>query len=303
MEPILVIGSSNTDMVVKTSRFPVPGQTVMGGEFFMFSGGKGANQAVAAVRMGATVILLSKIGNDIFGQRAMEEYKKEGLVTDFITKDNGAASGVALILVNEAAENEIVVAPGANELLSIADIDAAAIVLATADIVLLQLEIPLPAVLHAAEKAQAAGARVILNPAPACALPASLLQLLYLITPNETEASMLTGIEVTDMAGAAMAAEALLATGVQNVIITMGAKGAYFSNYYLQLMVEAPVVSPVDTTAAGDVFNGVLAVALAEGREWEPAIRMACAAAAMSVTRMGAQASMPRREELNAFFS
>jgi len=303
MQPILVVGSSNTDMVVKTSQFPLPGQTLLGGSFFMFSGGKGANQAVAAVRMGGTVILFTKLGNDIFGQRALAEYKKEGLVTDFITTDGAAASGVALIIVNEAGENEIVVAPGANDLLSVADIDVADKMITMAGIVLLQLEIPLDTVFYAAEKASAAGARVILNPAPACQLPAALMPLLYLITPNETEASLLTGITVTDMATAASAAETLLATGVQNVIITMGAQGAYFSNRYLQLMIEAPVVTAVDSTAAGDVFNGVLAVALAEGKEWEPAIRMACAAAAMAVTRMGAQASMPTREELNAFLS
>ncbi len=301
MNNLVVIGSSNTDMVVKTSQFPLPGQTLLGGEFFMFSGGKGANQAVAAARMGAAVTLVCKTGNDIFGRRAADEYTKEGINTMYITQDPAKASGAALILVDSNAENEIVVAPGANELLAAADIEAAAGAIEAASVVLLQLEIPVSTVMFAAKKAFAAGKKVILNPAPACTLPPEIFSCLYLVTPNETEAELLTGIKVHNKESAAAAAAILLKAGVQNVIITLGAQGAYFRNSNSEFMVKAPVVQAVDTTAAGDVFNGVLAVAIIEGSDWETAIATACSAAALSVTKMGAQASMPYRQELNAF--
>lgn len=298
MSSIIVIGSSNTDMVVRTSKFPAPGETIMGGEFFMFSGGKGANQAVAAARMGGTVVFIGKTGNDIFGLRAMEELRKEGINTMYTGTAGGMASGTALILVDEKGENEIVVAPGANDLLRPADITTAAHLLVPHNVVLLQLEIPLETVLHTAQAAFAAGARVILNPAPARALPAALLSCLYLLTPNETEAQLLTGVKVTDRHSAKAAAAILLKAGVQQVIITMGAQGAFFTNGTDELMIPAPSVKAVDSTAAGDVFNGVLATAVAAGEDWPAAIGRACKAAAISVTRMGAQASMPYLQEL-----
>jgi len=301
MSKLVVIGSSNTDMVVKTRAFPVPGETILGGEFFMFSGGKGANQAVAAARMGAEVILVCNTGNDIFGNRAIEEFKNENIVTDYITQVPGTASGVALILVDAHAENEIVVAPGANETLGENSIARAEKALADASIVLLQLEIPVSTVVFAAKKGFEAGAKVILNPAPACTLPADIFPFLYLLTPNETEAEILTGIKVTDQASASAAAGVLLQAGVQHVIITMGAQGAFFRNNSLEMMVKAPAVKAVDTTAAGDVFNGVLAVEINSGQDWATAIGTACTAAAISVTRMGAQASMPYRSEVAGF--
>ena len=299
MSSIIVIGSSNTDMVIRTGKFPAPGETIMGGEFFMFSGGKGANQAVAATRMGGRVVFIGKTGNDIFGRRAMEELRKEGINTDYTSMDDARASGTAMILVDEKGENEIVVAPGANDTLTEADIAKAANLMTTGTIVLLQLEIPVNTVLYAAQKGFAAGARVILNPAPARPLPAAIFPCLYLITPNETEAALLTGIRVTDRDSAKIAAAVLLKAGVQQVIITMGAQGAFFTDGTKELMIETPQVRAVDSTAAGDVFNGVLATAITAGVDWEPAMATACKAAALSVTRMGAQASMPYRKEVD----
>ncbi|HRH51174.1 MAG TPA: ribokinase [Panacibacter sp.] len=299
MSKIIVIGSSNTDMVVKTNKFPVPGETILGGEFFMFSGGKGANQAVAAARMGSEVTLICKTGNDIFGQRAIEEFKKEGIITTYIGTDLQKASGTALILVDEKGENEIVVAPGANNVLTELDIEAANDAIENAELILLQLEIPVASVLYAAKKGFELGKKVILNPAPAQQLPGELFAYLYLVTPNETEAEILTGIKVTDRKTAADAAEKLLNMGVQNAIITMGAEGAFFKNKDLEMLVPSPKVNAVDTTAAGDVFNGVLASGITSGKDWQAAISTACKAASISVTRMGAQASMPYLHEVN----
>jgi ribokinase len=298
MPKIVVIGSSNTDMVVKTDTFPVPGQTIMGGEFFMFSGGKGANQAVAAARMGNEVIFICKTGDDIFGRRAIDEFTKEGINTSYIVMDSVKASGTALILVNGTGENEIVVASGANETLAEQHIEAAIHEIALSDIVLLQLEIPMATVLYAAKNAHSLGRKVILNPAPAQALPNELFDYLFLITPNETEASLLTGISVVGIDSAKKGAACLLDKGVKNVIITLGAQGALLKNNELEVLVKAPVVNAVDTTAAGDTFNGVLAGEITRGIGWESAIQTACKAAAISVTRMGAQASMPYRKEL-----
>lgn len=296
MPRILVIGSSNTDMVVKTTRFPQPGETIIGGDFFLFPGGKGANQAVAAARMGGEVDLIAKVGQDVFGQQAIEGFAHEGINVAYVLSDPKLASGVALITVDASGENEIVVAPGANAALRPIDLDDLAF--ANADLVLTQLETPLDTVLQAAKKAQALHKKFVLNPAPAQDLPAELYPLLYLITPNETEASLLTGIPLDDDDALPLVAEVLLQKGVKNVIITLGAKGAYFQNVNQTFLIPAPKVQAVDTTAAGDVFNGALAVALAEGLDWREAIELACQAGAIAVTRMGAQASAPFREEL-----
>lgn len=298
MSKIFVAGSANTDMVVKTDRFPSPGETLLGGEFFMFSGGKGANQAVAAARLGAGVVFIGKTGDDVFGRRMTDELRGEHIDTTFLSADPTAASGTALILVDGKGENEIVVAPGANNRLMPVDVDKAIPVMSPDDILLVQLETPLETVSYAIQKAKEKAMRAILNPAPAQALPDWLLEGLFLITPNETEAFLLTGIDVKDDASAMKAAGFLLQKGVQQVIITLGAKGALFVSPHTHAFVPAPVVNAVDTTAAGDVFNGALAAALAEGLDWIPAIMQACRAASVSVTRMGAQASMPFRAEL-----
>jgi ribokinase len=299
MPNILVIGSSNTDMVVKTERFPQPGETIIGGQFFMFPGGKGANQAVAAARLGGQVQFICKVGNDIFGQQALAGFQKENIDTRYaLTDTSGAASGVALITVNEQGENEIVVASGTNNLLTPAELDNAQAAFELANLILIQLETLLETVEYAIKKGAALGKKVILNPAPAQALSADIYQHLYLITPNETEAELLTGIAVHDVDDAARAATALLDRGVQHVVITLGARGAFFKTATEQLLMPAPLAEVVDTTAAGDVFNGALTVALSEGRDWATALRFACQAAAISVSRMGAQASAPYRNEV-----
>jgi ribokinase len=298
MANILVIGSANTDMVVKTDRFPQPGETVLGGQFFMFPGGKGANQAVAAARMGGHVVLVGKVGRDIFGEQTRQGLQAEGIDTQHFGTHDTAASGVALITVDARGENEIVVASGANATVTGLDIKAAEAAFAAADLVLVQLEIPIEAIEVAADMAAAAGKKLMLNPAPAQLLSDALLARLYLITPNETEAAILTDIELDSDEALPRMAEALLQKGVQNVLITLGARGAYFQNADRQYWAKAPRVEAVDTTAAGDVFNGALAVALAEGLDWEAALDLACRAGAISVTRMGAQASAPYRNEV-----
>jgi ribokinase len=298
MASVLVIGSSNTDMVVKVDRFPQPGETLLGGEFLMFPGGKGANQAVAAARLGANVTFVCRVGDDLFGMKALKGFRDEGINTEYAVTDSGNASGVALITVNRQGENEIVVAPGANAKLPIQDIEQCTRAFAEADVILTQLEVPLPVVEYVCSQCTRLNKRVILNPAPARALPDSLLGGLFLITPNETEAAMLSGVIIRTERDLSSAAQSLLSKGVQNVIITLGAQGAYFRNEREELQVPAPAVTAVDTTAAGDVFNGALAVALAGGKAWKPAIEFAIRAASLSVTRMGAQSSAPYLREI-----
>jgi len=298
MNQIVVIGSSNTDMVVKTGRFPRPGETLLGGEFFMFPGGKGANQAVAAARLGGHVTFISKVGNDLFGRQALEGFRKENIDVQYIIPDNTTASGVALITVNGDGENTIVVAPGANNHLTAEDMIRFTPAFRAADIILMQLEIPMKTVDQAITIAGKMDKKIILNPAPAQAISSEMLKKLFLITPNETEAELLTGTEVKDLSSAEKAASCLLDSGVQNVIITLGAQGAFFKSKSQQFLIPSPVVVPLDTTAAGDVFNGAIAVALSESLEWPPAIDFACRAASLSVTRMGAQSSAPYRNEL-----
>lgn len=294
---IVVVGSANTDMVVMSKSLPVPGETIMGGQFFMNAGGKGANQAVAAARLGGAVTLIAKVGNDIFGKQTLESLHKENINTDFVFIDDQTPSGTALIMVNEHGENCIVVAPGANANLLPADILTIQNI-NEAEIILMQLEIPMSTIEAVAKEAKNNNQKVIINPAPAQALNDELLNGLFLVTPNETEASLLTGIKVEDYNTAAQAAAVLLKQGVQNVIITMGKLGAYFQNADLNFKIPAPVVKAVDTTAAGDTFSGAIAVAINEKMNWENAIRFAIEAASISVTRKGAQSSVPYRQEL-----
>ncbi|GAB3176456.1 ribokinase [Telluribacter humicola] len=294
---ILLIGSSNTDMVVKTQKLPAPGETVIGGTFLMNPGGKGANQAVAAARLGASVRLVAKVGNDLFGEQAVEGFRKEGIDTAAIVKDDGP-SGVALITVDDQGENCIVVAPGANGNLQPDEVEAAIDACSPNDIVLLQLEIPLATVEYAIRRSAQRGLRVILNPAPAQRLATDLLSHLYLITPNETEAELLTGIPVTEES-VGKAARALQDMGVSHVVITLGARGAYILSGEFEGIVEGVAVKAIDSTAAGDCFNGALAVGLAEGVSLRDSVAFACKAAALSVTRLGAQSSMPYRHEVS----
>lgn len=264
----------------------------------MNAGGKGANQAVAAARLGGNVILVAKVGNDIFGAQTIESLKRENINTDFVFVDKTAPSGTALIMVNEEGENCIVVAPGANANLLPADIETVKNI-AEAAIILMQLEIPMVTIKVVAGIAKTNGQQLIINPAPAQPLDDELLNGLFLITPNETEAGLLTGITVTDETDASRAANVFLSKGVQNVVITLGKQGAWFQNKNVQLKIEAPVVQAMDTTAAGDTFSGALTVALTENMDWHHAVQFAVKAASISVTRMGAQASVPYRKEIS----
>ncbi len=298
MTKITIIGSSNTDMVIKSGHLPAPGETVLGGDFFMNPGGKGANQAVAAARLGGEVHFVCKVGKDVFGETALQQFKQDGIHTRFVTQDPLAPSGIALINVDAKGENCITVASGANNCLSKGDIDAASEIFEAGDFVLTQLETPLETVVYAAKIAAKKGLKVVLNPAPAAELPAELFAHLYAITPNETEAEFLTGIPVNDLLSAEKAANILLHKGVQHVIITLGAEGALYKTAYETEHIPVAKVEAKDTTAAGDCFNGALVVGLSEGMSWTEAITFACKAACISVTRLGAQASMPRLEEL-----
>jgi ribokinase len=298
MKRIVVIGSCNTDMVIKTDRLPTPGETVLGGTFLMNAGGKGANQAVTAARQGGQVTFISKTGNDVFGKQSVELYNAEGINTDFIFSDPKNPSGVALITVDSHGENCIVVASGANGSLSKADIESAREEIGRASFVLMQLEIPIETVEYAAEVARNKGVSVILNPAPARNLSEKLLKCLYVITPNEHEAEMLSGIKVTDWASAKKAADIISAKGVSNVVITMGAQGAFVKEADQYFTVEATRVIAIDTTAAGDSFSGSFCVGLAEGKTIKEAVQVATRVAAITVTRMGAQSSIPYRNEV-----
>ena len=298
---ILVVGSSNTDMVIKAAHLPRPGETILGGTFFMNPGGKGANQAVAIARLGGPVTFICKTGSDIFGHQSQQLFEEEGINTSYVFSDSGNPSGVALITVDEKAENCIVVASGANANLLPSDLEKAEEAIERADLVLMQLEVPMETVCFVADIAWQKGKKVILNPAPAHPLPADLLRHLYLITPNETEAEMITGVKITDESSAGEAARALSGMGVQHVIITLGSKGALIYSNGKAEMVPALKVEAVDTTAAGDVFNGALTVALSEGRSLKEAARFACKASAISVTRVGAQSSAPYMNEVDIF--
>lgn len=298
MAKILVVGSSNTDMVVKSAHLPLPGETVLGGQFFSFAGGKGANQAVAAAKLGGEVIFLVKVGNDALGKSAVEGFKKEGIDVSHIIIDPESHSGVALIMVEDSGENCISVASGANGKFTKSDINDASELIEKADFVLVQLEIPLEAVTALVDIAFSNGVPVILNPAPAQPLSDELISKLFIITPNETEAELLTGVKVTDEASAVKAAKILLGKGAKLVIITLGAKGAFLLSGQEEILIPSFAVNAVDTTAAGDTFNGALTVALAEGMKINDAIRFANQAAAISVTRMGAQSSQPYRSEI-----
>lgn len=301
MKPsIVIVGSSNTDMVIKADHLPAPGETILGGTFFMTQGGKGANQAVAAARLNGQVTFIAKIGADVFGKQSMQLYNNDRIDTTYITIDETKPSGVALINVDDNGENCIAVAPGANATLTVDDIHRAQTVLENASIILMQLEIPLLTVDHVANLAASRHIKLVLNPAPACKLSDTLLRKISIITPNEKEAEMLTGIKISDIDSAKEAAQILSQKGIETVIVTMGSEGALILHNDVFEVVPAAKVKAVDTTAAGDVFNGALVVAISEGKDVIPAVQFANAAAAISVTRLGAQASAPYRDEVDA---
>ena len=297
---IVVVGSCNTDMVINMERLPLPGETLLGGKFFMNAGGKGANQAVAAARLGGKVNFVAKVGNDPFGIRSIDQYKAEGIGTKHVVVDKEHPSGVALILVDAHGENSIAVASGANAHLLPEDIDQAKGTIEDCDILLMQLETPMETIEHAAQMAKRAGGKVILNPAPAHSLPESLLANLYMLIANETEAEYISGTRITDMDSVARAADIICHRGVENVVITLGSKGAFIKERDTYHQVPALKVKAVDATAAGDTFCGAVCVALAEGRGIIEAVTFANRAAAVTVTRMGAQSSLPYRREVES---
>jgi len=291
---ILVIGSSNTDMTIKASRIPVPGETILGGDFKIGPGGKGANQAVAAARLGGDVTFVCKVGRDLFGENAVRGYQKEGIDTTHILYSE-KPSGVALIMVDDSGENIISVAPGANGQITVDDIRGIRQVISDADYLILQLEIPVDAVVEAAKIAHDAGVYVILNPAPAAKLPEEIFRYLSMITPNQTEAALMTGVE-SDIKASMTALSAL---GVQNIIMTLGSKGSAIWNGTDYEIVPAQKVNAVDATAAGDTFCGALCVALSEGLDNKQAAEFATKASALTVQKIGAQESIPYRKDIN----
>lgn len=296
-QKILVIGSSNTDMTVKTQTLPRPGETLIGGEFKMGAGGKGANQAVAARRLGGDVTFVCKVGRDLFGDNSIKGYEREGLDTSRILRSD-KPSGVALIMVDAKGENCISVASGANSDITEADIDSVSDLIREASLLVLQLEMPTPCVLKAAKLAFESGVKVLLNPAPACALPDEIFRYIYLMTPNQTESEFFTGVPVHDEESAAKAAEVLRGRGVKDVIMTMGSKGSMAFTEEGVFFTPARKVQAVDTTAAGDTFCGALAVAIVEGKSLKEAAGFATAASALTVQKMGAQESLPYRNEV-----
>ena len=300
---IAVVGSSNMDLVVKSKRIPATGETILGGDFIMAPGGKGANQAVAAAKLGARVFFIAKLGDDIFGSQSLNNFKKEGVNTRYVLQTKDAPSGVALIMVDDDGNNVIVVAPGANNNLTPEDVKEAESDIALSGALVAQLEVPIETIEFAAGLANKSNVPFILDPAPAQQLSEQLLKMVDVLTPNETEAHILTGIEVKDADSAGAAAQKLLECGVKNVILTMGASGYLTVSGEGTEFVEARKVTAVDSTAAGDAFTGSLAVGLARGQSLSEAALFANNVAAVSVTKMGAQPSMPTVQEVEAFIN
>jgi ribokinase len=298
---LVVVGSSNTDLVINVTRIPEIGETVLGGKSTIVFGGKGANQAVAAKRAGSTIAFITKVGKDLFGDNMVSHFKNEGFALETILIDPIHPTGIAQILVSEKGENSIAVAPGANMNLTKEDIRVLQQIIEKAKIVLVQLEIPIETVAFITEIAFKSGTKVILNPAPAQKLSKEILQKTWLITPNETEVELLTGIKVFDLKSAENAGQILLKSGVENVIITLGARGSLLCTSKNSKHFRAFHEKAIDTTAAGDAFNGVLAAQLAQDKDLHKAIHFATAAAAISVTRNGAQTSIPTLKEIEDY--
>lgn len=295
---ILVVGSANMDLVVTTDHFPQPGETVFGKKFGMFPGGKGANQAVACAKLGGLTYFIGKMGNDVFQEKLVQNMKNDGVNLEHLFVDKEEVTGIALITVECSGENEIVVVSGSNMKLTPNDVASKQALFRQVNVVLAQLEIPLETVQKTAELAKASGAIFILNPAPAQTLPEKLLKQVDFLTPNETELEILSGKSVKNIASAKAAAANLLDKCAKNIIITLGEKGALLVNNDQQQLFPTQKVTPVDTTAAGDAFNGALAFSLSRGEKIAAAIQFANQVASFSVTQMGAQSSMPTRDEI-----
>jgi len=300
MPDILVVGSLNADLVVRAPRFPQPGETIRGEDLQVIPGGKGANQAVAAARLGANVSMLGRVGEDNFGDFLLGNLKSNKVDSQLIQRDN-ASTGTAIIVVDSNGQNSIVLSAGANG--KVDDEDLSTVSFPDFDLFLLQLEIPLRTVLSAAKRAHESGLRVILNPAPAKELPNELISLTDFLIPNESELSLLTDVPVNDMNSTETAARALLKLGAKNVIVTLGSKGALIVTGSKMTHVESYEVNVVDTTAAGDAFIGGFATALLRAKSLEEAVRYGCACGALATTKFGAQPSLPTKEEVERFMS
>jgi len=298
---IVILGSCNTDLVIKVRHFPLPGETIIGSDFMTNQGGKGANQAVSVARMGGNALFIAKVGNDSFGKNSIEALNAEGIDTRYCYMTNDAPTGVAMIDVDEQGENTIIVASGANALLSPGDVENAREEIENAEILLMQLETPLPTLMYAAEIAHKAGVTVVLNPAPFPnnPLPEDFLKNIDIITPNETEAEYMSGIHATDTDSALKAIAKIKELGVSKVVITAGAAGAYMEENGKAICVPTRKTKVIDTTAAGDTFCGALCVSLSEEKNLEESISFANKAASITVTRMGAWQSIPHRDVLD----
>lgn len=301
MKQLVVLGSVNADHVLRVPHFPRPGETLRGHSYQVLPGGKGANQAVAAARLGADIGFIARIGDDAIGRQMRDGFAADGIEVSAVECDPGLPTGIAIIYVSDEGENSIGLSAEANGALTPEVVERHAALIQDADTLLLQLEVPLESVLRAATLAHQGGTRVVLNPAPAQPLPQALLALVDLITPNQTEAELLTGVAVTDEASARAAATRFHAMGIGSVMITLGAQGVYWSEQGEATLIPGFRVTATDTTAAGDTFNGALLAERLRGASMAEAIRFAHAAAAISVTRFGAQSSIPTLAEVRNF--
>jgi ribokinase len=298
---VVVVGSFNMDLVIKTERRPQRGETLIGEEFGMFIGGKGANQAIAASRLGADVTMIGRLGADLFGDTFFTEFDKENIDTSFVVRDAEVGTGVASPVIDADGDNSIIIVPRANMRLDVEDVERAASKIADADVLLLQLEVPIESSKRAAEIARANGVEIILNPAPACVLPDSFLGLIDILVPNEVETEFLTKVTVADDEGARLAAKVLFEKGISTIVLTLGNRGTLLLTSQRSQLVPAYNVKVVDTTAAGDAFCGALATALASGDKIENAVAFANATGALAVTVLGAAPSMPTAEQVHDF--
>jgi ribokinase len=298
---IIVIGSLVYDLVAKAERRPQKGESLLGTEFGMFPGGKGANQAVQCAKLGAEVWMVGRVGDDFFGESLIKNLKKEGVNTKYIVKDETTTTAVGCIVIDKEGDNSIVMVPQANMKNTKADVEKVKNILGKFDVLILQLEIPLNVVIYSAKLARKNNLKIILNPAPAKEIPDSLIKICDILTPNETEAEILTGIKIENLEDAKSAGKKLLTRGAKCVIITLGEKGALYCTKEEISLIPSFKVKAVDTTAAGDAFNGTLAVAIALGKEIKEGIKLANAAGALSATKMGAQPSLPGKKELEKF--
>jgi ribokinase len=301
MRKIIVVGSTNTDLILKVKKLPLPGETIIGGDFNMNLGGKGAIQAITSARMGSETMFICKVGSDIMGEKAIEQFQNEGIFTPFVFKDKILPSGVAIVFVDQEGASSVSMAPGANSSLSISDIKKAENVFNEGDILLIQMQIPLETIIYTIEMAYSRGLKIILNPAPALKLPIEIYKMLFAITPNETEIAILSGIMVSNPESLKMAAEVMLEKGIENIIVTLGLKGLFVKNKEIEQILTAPEVEPADVSAVGDVFNGAFASAIFNQQNLLDSLNFAINASAVSVSRNGSIDSIPKKKEVESF--